>query len=172
MRTVWLVTQVMELCDRGTLLDMIRKSLFQPAPPKWNETIALRALLRSAAEVAKALVFVHGLDIVHGDLKPGNVLLKSAHTDRRGFSCKLTDFGLSHVLDGNQTQSTETFGTLAYMSPEHVQGKIAKHCDGKRLCMCGMYRIVTGGSAAQGGGLTAGQRGPGVLSTYHTCKSY
>lgn len=39
----------------------------------------------------------------HGDLKPANVLLKSTRTDRRGFVCKLGDFGLSRALMGEQT---------------------------------------------------------------------
>lgn len=68
---------------------------------------------------------------MHGDLKPGNVLLKSSRADKRGFVCKITDFGMSHVLTGEKTHSSDTFGTLAYMSPEHLQGRIGKHCDGR-----------------------------------------
>ena len=41
------------------------------------------------------------LGILHGDLKGGNILLRSTSTfdDPRGFVCKLGDFGLSRILD-------------------------------------------------------------------------
>ena len=46
--------------------------------------------------------YLHGAGILHGDLKPANVLLKPAAEDTRGFICKLCDFGLSHVLDATE----------------------------------------------------------------------
>ena len=52
-----------------------------------------RALLRTAAEVAKGIDFMHGLGVVHGDLKPANVLLKTHRADRRGYVAKVADFG-------------------------------------------------------------------------------
>jgi serine/threonine protein kinase len=36
---------------------------------------------------------------MHCDLKPANVLLKSTAANRRGFTCKLCDFGMSRLLD-------------------------------------------------------------------------
>ena len=49
---------------------------------------------------------------MHCDLKPGNVLLKSTSSNRRGFTCKLCDFGMSRVLDKQQAThvSTQTYG--------------------------------------------------------------
>ena len=51
------------------------------------------------------------------DLKGANVLLKSSavsNYDKRGYSCKLADFGLSRVMEHNSTHiSTSTFGTAA-----------------------------------------------------------
>ena len=52
-----------------------------------------RALLRTAQEVAKGMDYIHGFGIVHGDLKPGNVLLKTHRIDRRGYIAKVSDFG-------------------------------------------------------------------------------
>jgi serine/threonine protein kinase len=48
-----------------------------------------------------------------GDLKGANVLMKSTsvYDDPRGFVCKISDFGLSRVLDQNCTHvSTSTYG--------------------------------------------------------------
>ena len=56
--------------------------------------------------------YLHGAGVLHGDLKPGNVLLKSASEDWRGFTCKLCDFGLSRLLDATENThlSTHTYG--------------------------------------------------------------
>jgi len=54
---------------------------------------------------------------MQADLKGANVLLKSSalsNYDKRGYTCKLADFGLSRVMEHNSTHiSTSTFGTAA-----------------------------------------------------------
>jgi serine/threonine protein kinase len=45
---------------------------------------------------------------MHCDLKPGNVLLKSTAANRRGYICKLCDFGMSRVLDMQQATHMST----------------------------------------------------------------
>ena len=64
------------------------------------------------AEIALALKHLHSLGIVYRDLKPENILVgKDGHL-------KLTDFGLSKVLENKETSSF--CGTLEYISPELV----------------------------------------------------
>ena len=79
-------------------------------------------------DVASGLDYLHGLGVMHGDLKPANVLLKSTASDPRGFVCKVSDFGLSRVLDAGSTHvSTRSYGTIAFMPPELIRdGRLAR----------------------------------------------
>ena len=56
------------------------------------------AVLRSLLDVATGMSYLHGMGIVHGDLKAANVLLKSTATDSRGFLCKCDSPGRAFRL--------------------------------------------------------------------------
>ncbi|PNH00828.1 Serine/threonine-protein kinase grp, partial [Tetrabaena socialis] len=83
-------------------------------------------LLRCAVEVAQGMAYLHGLGLAHGDLTPKNVLLKSTATSRRGYACKISDFGLSNPTSTGEHLPSDTscWGTLAYIAPlcpAHIQ---------------------------------------------------
>ncbi|GAX81975.1 hypothetical protein CEUSTIGMA_g9403.t1 [Chlamydomonas eustigma] len=84
---------VMEYCDRGHLGDTLKRGIFT-ASDRWSQATCLKALVRTAKELAQGLAYLHSLGITHGNLKPSNVLLKSSRLDRRGFTVKLSDFGI------------------------------------------------------------------------------
>ncbi|PNW87629.1 hypothetical protein CHLRE_02g141926v5 [Chlamydomonas reinhardtii] len=134
-----------ELCD-GTLHAAIRAGAFRPIPtnPHWNLRLARRALLRTALEMARGLLHLHDTGLVHGDLKPHNVLLAKSHDDRRGFKAKVADFGLSHVLPQRANSvSTDSFGSPAYMAPEAFTGRASKATDGYSFGVC-LWELLCG----------------------------
>ncbi|KAG9005570.1 hypothetical protein FRB94_001429 [Tulasnella sp. JGI-2019a] len=82
-------------------------------------------------EIALGMLYIHGKNIVHGDLKCVNVLIDDA------LKARITDFGLSeiksHATSSLAMESAEGLhvggGTLRYMSPEALHGVIDKASD-------------------------------------------
>lgn len=67
-----------------------------------------------ASQMLSALAYLHANNITHRDVKPDNILCQSFHP----FSVKLTDFGLSKMIDTEQTFLKTFCGTLLYCAPE------------------------------------------------------
>lgn len=84
--------------------------------------LPLPKLLEIMARSADALCYAHKegheKGIVHRDIKPGNIMY-DPETD----SVKLTDFGISRLVNLNSTRVGLVLGTPLYMSPEQVMGK-------------------------------------------------
>jgi serine/threonine protein kinase len=69
-------------------------------------------------DIALGLRYMHSQGIVHGDLKPGNIVLD------RELRAKICDFGLSRSLNLEDARTGE-IGTFAYMAPEQLQGDLS-----------------------------------------------
>ncbi len=49
-------------------------------------------------EIASALAYLHNINILHGDLSGGNILLTSSSKDTRKFTCKVRAFFPTHSI--------------------------------------------------------------------------
>ena len=92
---------VMELMTAGSLQDYIYR---KPCPEGWRQREEI------AFDVCSGMSYLHRLNVIHRDLKPGNVVL-----DEYG-RAKITDFGLAVVKNTAVTSIKGTeMGTVQYM---------------------------------------------------------
>ena len=97
----------MEYFPRGDLRTQIAKG------------VERQLAVRNLAQMAGALHVVHAVGVLHRDLKPGNIMLRSDG------SLAIIDFGLAKHVDVkvDMTGAGEIFGTPYYMSPEQGHGQ-------------------------------------------------
>ncbi|GAA2556137.1 hypothetical protein GCM10010435_28470 [Winogradskya consettensis] len=95
---------VMELVEGRTLTEVLADG-----PLPWH------AAVRICAQVAAALAAAHASNIVHRDVKPGNIMVTSD-------GIKLVDFGISAAVGSADETGGELLGTPAYLAPERLDG--------------------------------------------------
>ncbi len=121
---------VMEFVDGSTLADQIR--LHGP--------LTLPRAKHIFRQILGALGDAHRNNVIHRDIKPGNVMLTKEDV------VKVTDFGLAKIQQASSaTMTMGTGGTLYYMSPEQIRGLANVDARGD-IYSIGMtlYEAVTG----------------------------
>ena len=69
------------------------------------------------AQVCQALTTAHGLDIIHRDIKPQNIMVQPDG------NVKVMDFGIARAKNSVMTKTSSVLGTAHYISPEQAQGR-------------------------------------------------
>ncbi len=101
--------------------------------------LPLPTVLDIMIQCADALDYAHRENVVHRDIKPGNIMY-----DHESGKATLTDFGIARITDASRTRTGTVLGTPNYMSPEQALGE---HVDGRSdLFSLGvvLYQLSTG----------------------------
>jgi eukaryotic-like serine/threonine-protein kinase len=112
---------VMEYAPNGTLHQRHRS----------GERVALEVVVAYVQQVASALQYAHDQSLIHRDIKPQNMLIGSQG------QLLLSDFGVATLVHSQLSLATrEMLGTVPYMAPEQIRGRLHKATDQYALGIC------------------------------------
>ncbi len=111
------------------------------------ERLPLVEALRLARQLASSLAAAHEREVIHRDLKPGNVFVIRDAEVPGGERTKILDFGICKLgdADATTTQTGTMLGTPVYMSPEQCRGagQVDRRSDIYSLG-CVLFHMITG----------------------------
>ena len=101
----------MQFIDGGQLDEVVKRT-----------PMSIRQAAELTSKLARTVQYAHEHNILHRDIKPGNILL-----DAKG-QPHLTDFGLARLVEAESTVTgtLEVLGTPSYMAPEQAAGETTK----------------------------------------------
>ena len=97
--------------------------------------------LRLGVKIAGALTAAHRIDILHRDVKPGNILLTEYGEP------ELTDFGIARITGGFRTAAGVVLGSPAFAAPEVLRGQPASAASDVYGLGATLFSAVTGHAA-------------------------
>src|SRR5437762_7041203 len=139
----------MGLVEGGQLDAMLESASRTDSSCGEREPMPIRSAVELIVKLARTVQYAHEHNILHRDIKPGNILL-----DGKG-KPHLTDFGLARLVeaDSTVTRTREVLGTPSYMAPEQAAGEHTKL--GKATDVYGLgavlYQLLTGHPPFAGG---------------------
>ncbi len=104
-----------------------------------REALSLKEIINIAIETLSGINAAHNNNIIHRDIKSENIMVNESG------SVKVMDFGLARDLDKKDiTRVSSTLGTIAYMSPEQIEGsKVDQRSDIYSFGIV-LYELLTG----------------------------
>ena len=81
-----------------------------------SEPLDAKQVLNYAKQIAEGLNYIHQEGIIHRDIKPANIII----TDQ---GIRILDFGFAKLKEHQFTTTTQSIGTVAYMSPEQLRNE-------------------------------------------------
>ncbi|WP_127552286.1 serine/threonine-protein kinase [Actinoplanes sp. OR16] len=117
---------VMEIAEGRSL-----SHLLSGGPLPW------RVATLVAVQVAAALAAAHDADVVHRDVKPGNVMVG-------GGRVKLVDFGISAATGDDDLAGGQLLGTPAYLAPERLEDGVVRPATDVYALGLLLYRTLAG----------------------------
>jgi serine/threonine-protein kinase len=118
----------MELADQGSLDARIDKLRLLPE----------LQVLDVGIKIASALDMALKYDLLHCDIKPGNILFNADHEP------KLVDFGLARKTDAEQESGEFTRGTPYYVAPEKIKREPETFLSDMYSLGATLYHAITG----------------------------
>lgn len=103
-----------------------------------QQQLTLSQCLEIITQVLNGVYAAHQQGIYHRDLKPANIILTNNNI------VKILDFGIAKILGVDITTTGNQMGTIAYMSPEQIQGKQATQQSDIWSCGVIFYELLTG----------------------------
>jgi calcium-dependent protein kinase len=126
-----------EYCNEGDLSEKLLSSTY------FDEHVVRDIMF----QIFTALLYLHSHNIIHGDLKLENILIKSISTNNEQqhttYNIKLIDYGYSKLFSQNKKQIEDSISTTVYCSPEIL---INNYDEASDVWACGviMYLLLSG----------------------------
>lgn len=137
-------SSIPRLLDGGTTADgrpyLVAQLIDGPDLDAWiaSRKPSLGERIGVFRDVADALVYAHSRLIVHGDVKPANVMIGS---DGHAY---LIDFGIARILGLSESRDQPRLLTLAFAAPEMLEGETAGISSDVFALGLLLYRLLTG----------------------------
>jgi serine/threonine protein kinase/cytochrome c-type biogenesis protein CcmH/NrfG len=124
---------VMEWLDGRTLYDELKE----------QGPLSIERASRLLDQICGAVEHAHSKNVIHRDLKPGNIMLVADENEEE--TIRILDFGIAKVLDATLGTNTQVAGTYYYTSPEQLTkgAAIDRRADIYSLGIV-LYQMLTG----------------------------
>ena len=140
---------IMDYVEGQTLADYIHNTSHQGKFP------SVPSIVRLLIPISLAIDYAHQRGMIHGDLKPSNILLDKSNTSINPMGQPiLSDFGIAHILKTpSRSPGNSSLAASFYTSPEQVQGNPGNERSDLYSLGVILYEMFTGVLPSQGNDL-------------------